>query len=252
MIITPATIIIPSRNVSNVTATVESIRLKCDWQIVIIWDVRGGEPPKFPRHEKILIVEFPVQAERDGFQWSYARACNRGMEIAESLGPRPFNWDAPNPGNRTGCPDVILWNDDAMLLFGMPQDLSPYVDSSYGIVSARVYGPAHAAHKYEENHYGGVMPQSFRARAFVPFVCAWLSGRMLDRIGLLDTRFVPGGFEDNDLCRRAYAGGFSAAVTDGVVVDHQTLPHSFRHADGTDSYDFATNKARFEEKWKAK
>ena len=60
----------------------------------------------------------------------------------------------------------------------------------------------------------------FRAAPEVIGFCMLLRRSMLNRIGLLDTRFWPGNFEDNDLCRRAVEAGYRIIVANRCFVYH--------------------------------
>ena len=52
------------------------------------------------------------------------------------------------------------------------------------------------------------------------FFCVLLSRAAVERIGLLDETFFPGGFEDDDYCARARALGFPVFLDRGVFVHH--------------------------------
>jgi GT2 family glycosyltransferase len=61
------------------------------------------------------------------------------------------------------------------------------------------------------------------------FICVCFPRAVLDRLGLLDERFVGYGFEDNDYCERVRAAGLQLGIWDGCVVDHSgELPSTFR------------------------
>lgn len=104
----------------------------------------------------------------------YTKAINRGIERAKG----EF---------------LILLNNDCVLL---PQRtnrwidmlLEPFLDSSVGIT-----GPA--------------MGQS-RLGEFIVFFCAAIRRSVVEKIGLLDEQFSPGGYDDVDYCVRARNAGF--------------------------------------------
>jgi GT2 family glycosyltransferase len=60
----------------------------------------------------------------------------------------------------------------------------------------------------------------FRAMNLVVGYCMLLRRTMLDRVGLLDARFWPGGFEDEDICRRAVEAGYKVAIANRSLVYH--------------------------------
>jgi GT2 family glycosyltransferase len=60
----------------------------------------------------------------------------------------------------------------------------------------------------------------FKAVDMVVGYCMLLRRTMLDRVGLLDARFWPGNFEDEDICRRAVEAGYSVALANRSLVYH--------------------------------
>ncbi|MCM5572373.1 glycosyltransferase [Burkholderiaceae bacterium FT117] len=52
------------------------------------------------------------------------------------------------------------------------------------------------------------------------FFCVLLSRRAIERIGLLDETFFPGGFEDDDYCARARAAGIPVHLARDVFIHH--------------------------------
>ncbi len=62
----------------------------------------------------------------------------------------------------------------------------------------------------------------------VAFVCVLIPRWIIDFVGLLDERFAPGMYEDNDYCRRLLPAQLKIAVHDGCYVDHGSLQPTFR------------------------
>ncbi|KAB5619174.1 glycosyltransferase [Pseudomonas putida] len=56
--------------------------------------------------------------------------------------------------------------------------------------------------------------------ADVTFFCVLFKRRVVERIGLLDDTFFPGGFEDDDYCLRARDAGFSIYLARDVYIHH--------------------------------
>lgn len=54
----------------------------------------------------------------------------------------------------------------------------------------------------------------------VTFFCVLISRSAIERIGLLDEKFFPGGFEDDDYCARAHALGMDVHLARDVYVHH--------------------------------
>ncbi len=73
--------------------------------------------------------------------------------------------------------------------------------------------------------------------------------RVIDAIGLLDERFYPGSYEDDDYCLRALKAGFRMMIIRGCYV-HHFGSGSFSKLDMPDRINISNvNKKRFEEKW---
>ncbi len=73
--------------------------------------------------------------------------------------------------------------------------------------------------------------------------------RVIDAIGLLDERFYPGSYEDDDYCLRALKAGFKMMIIRGCYV-HHFGSGSFSKLEMPDRINISNvNKKRFEEKW---
>jgi len=78
--------------------------------------------------------------------------------------------------------------------------------------------------------------------------CMLLRRSMLREIGLLDTRFWPGNFEDNDICCRAMEAGYKIVVSNRSLVYH-FVSTTFRQDEEAWHRLFAVNKRFFDFKW---
>lgn len=73
--------------------------------------------------------------------------------------------------------------------------------------------------------------------------------RVIDSIGLLDERFYPGSYEDDDYCVRTKMAGFRMMIIRGCHV-HHFGSGSFSKLDMPDRINISNvNRTRFEEKW---
>lgn len=76
--------------------------------------------------------------------------------------------------------------------------------------------------------------------------------RVVEAIGLLDERFYPGSYEDDDYCLRTLKAGFRMMVIRGCYV-HHFGSGSFSKLDMPDRVNISNvNRKRFEEKWNVK
>jgi len=85
----------------------------------------------------------------------------------------------------------------------------------------------------------------------VAFLCTLIKRKVIDTIGVLDERFTPGNFEDDDFCLRAQLSGFKTVVALDVFI-HHFGSKSFK-AEGEGKYEerLNINKKKFTDKWGA-
>ena len=121
--------------------------------------------------------------------------------------------------------DVIVMNDDSRLESrGGFSALSKVVRESpeVGLASAAIEGfvgnPAQA-------------PQG-RGMRFEPrvvaFVCVYIPRSTVERVGLLDERYVSYGGDDMDYCKRTRDAGLKLGIFDGCIVSHGKVASTYR------------------------
>lgn len=153
----------------------------------------------------------------------------------------------------TGDSDVVLCNDDALLeTRGGFSAMRRYCERhpEYGLLSVRVRGHASPVHGWPVQAWvNGVVSD---VNSSIPFVCVYIPRAIIDEVGLLDERFsgeIDGeqiyGGEDDDYCYRIRQAGFKLGVFNGCVVDHGTLPSTFRGLNG--SLPINATRKRFKE-----
>jgi GT2 family glycosyltransferase len=146
-----------------------------------------------------------------------------------------------------GSNDVILLNDDAILMtpggFTLLEQAARQ-RPNMGLCSAGIYG-----HVGNENQkvrgFSGVRFEEKR----LAFVCVLIPGGIIQEIGSLDERFIGYGYEDDDYCLRVTRAGFSLGVFDGCVVEHDSVPSTFRARRDYPKL-ITENRLRYEEKWR--
>lgn len=99
--------------------------------------------------------------------------------------------------------------------------VAPYTNSAAGVQLVKNPGyrsirefPAYA--KQWAARHDGQWEVAHRLIAF----CLLIKRGAMDRIGLLDERFGPGGYEDYDYCLRAQQAGFDCVLAKDVFVHH--------------------------------
>jgi len=140
--------------------------------------------------------------------------------------------------------DVILLNDDALLQTpgGFTAMAAVARDHpEYGLIAATT------------NVTGNLnqLPKGIGLREDprqVCFICVYIPRTTIEKVGLLDERFVDYGCEDDDHCLRVRKAGLKLGIFDGCFVDHGSLRSSFRGGPRAGG-DFHPNLKRFIAKW---
>ncbi|MFH1741143.1 MAG: hypothetical protein ABIH23_19245 [bacterium] len=230
-------VIIPTRNSKNVLACVSALRRAGEEGRIILVDDGLDEFP--PGCDVICGVK----------DFIFARNVNIGIRAAG----RVAEWvavgvDANGFPQRTPSlleyQDVILLNDDALLQTpgGFTAMAAVARDhSEYGLIAATT------------NVTGNLnqLPKGIGLREDprqVCFICVYIPRTTIEKVGLLDERFVDYGCEDDDYCLRVRKAGLKLGIFDGCYVDHGSLTSSFRGGPRAGG-DYMPNMKRFIAKW---
>jgi hypothetical protein len=189
-------VIIPSSNIDNLERCIQAARLESGSRIIAIGDD--------------LEICYSSTSVYPGIQpFVFSRNVNLGIKIAGG--------------------DVILMNDDAVLIEGSLTDLMTQAVRIGGIVSASIRGAVNNPAQLEkrvtrDGHIREI------TTGYLAFVCVAIPRHVINRIGMLDERFVTYGGEDVDYCHRARVEDIPLSIYDWCVVDHgNLLPSTFRH-----------------------
>jgi GT2 family glycosyltransferase len=170
------------------------------------------EPPPLP---KILIV---TDGHDNGCGYEHTRY-DREQFIFSHAANIGFRHTEPD--------DVILLNDDIRLLAPTFRQLRAAMDENpeIGILSPLIDGGVGNEKQYAMRIRGKIDIPKFTFSDSLPedYICfpmVYLRRKMLDEIGEMDESLVTYGRDDADLCMRAKAAGWKAAVLNRVVVKH--------------------------------
>jgi GT2 family glycosyltransferase len=194
-------VVIPSSRASNLVPCVRAILAR--------------EPGL--RQEDIIVVDDGARAA--------AQASLPAVHWLTGITPFVFARNA-NLGITMASTDVVLLNDDTSLL--TPRGFSLLAAETLrhpeiGICSAGIRGAVG-----NPNQLATRTPNLRHEARAIAFVCVFIPWRTYAQVGLFDERFVGYGFEDNDYCARVQAEGLKIGIWDGCVVDHASLPSTFR------------------------
>lgn len=217
-------VVILSKNVENLRPCIHAVRVHEPNARVIVVD--DGLEDRYIEDARIKGPDtIPVQYVPGEKPFVFARNVNIGIRTA-------------------GDDDVVLLNDDAILK--TPDGFSRLeavtrANPQYGVIAAvsdNVGNP---------NQVVQVTRTGLRGEPrMVCFICVYIPRSTINRVGMLDERYVGYGMDDDDYCFSVREAELNIGVYDYCYVDHSTLRSSYRfhqHAD------FRPNLKLFIEKW---
>lgn len=167
----------------------------------------------------------------------------------------PFNFAENANAGILSAPgdDVLLCNDDIQLMFpDMARTMQEAAyDTGAGIVSPRVIGGG------QDIQINPPYPFTYSAH-FLAFICVFIPRDVLNRVGLLDTRFDGYGMEDVDYCVRVRKAGHPLLVLKDRSILHggdgRGYSTSFFRAHGWRNVGAMNEQARskYLQKWEGK
>jgi len=80
-------------------------------------------------------------------------------------------------------------------------------------------------------------------------LCMLFKRELIERIGLLDERFSPGHYEDDDYCMRARNAGYRLCIAGDVFVFHHGSASFVQQGESKVKQLIALNRQKFIEKW---
>jgi len=218
-------VIIPSKTTANLLPCIDAVRRNEPGAEMVAVD-DGLDLSSLPWPE----CQPPVQFVRGEKPFVYARNINIGIRHALEL--------TPDLGG------VVLLNDDALL-----QSPGGFMAMAQACADHPEYGLIGATTNIAGNP--NQFPQGIGLRdepRMVCFLCVYIPRTTLDRVGLLDERYVGYGMDDDDYSFEARKAGLKIGVHDGCFVDHGSLKSSFR-GDPKTPADYRPNLQRFIAKW---
>lgn len=213
-------IIIPSRNIVNLTKCVAQIRAMGETARIIVIDDGLPIPTTAEEHELWGDVEIWQGVN----PFAFARNVNIGIVEA-------------------GTDDVVLLNDDALLCTPLGFSILAHQFLHHPEFGAICPGFTPGSVGTPNLVWRG-RPSLAEEKVMLVFACVYIPRSTIDKVGLLDERFGinaggPGprgyGLEDDDYSLRIRQAGLKLGVYDPVLVDHTPegtgMLSTFRHDD---------------------
>ena len=170
----------------------------------------------------------------------FVGAVNLGLRISAAA-PAP----SPDPNSSSPAPSVCLLNNDTLVTPRWLEKLNAalYSQPELGIVGPlTAYSPnGQCESQHNLNYYYNLLPPESREWSpdrlsaelearypgqfcpveFVAFLCAVLKREVIEKIGLLDTKFEMGMWDDVDYNRSIMAAGYSVALAADTCIYHR-------------------------------
>ena len=183
-----------------------------------------------------------VEVIRNDDNMGFAHACNQGIKATWGEYVVILNNDTIVP---PGWLQKLMWhmeNDDSVGIVG------PSTSFASTIQQIPVhYKNERGLYEFSEEVYKRNRHTSMEADKVVG-VCMLMRRKMLDEIGLFDTRFGIGNFEDDDICLRARLAGYKVLWAKDTFVHHEGSK-TFRSIDVDYGRLMEENREKFAAKW---
>jgi tetratricopeptide (TPR) repeat protein len=183
-----------------------------------------------------------LEVLRSDSNLGFAHACNRGIR-------------------HTHGDFVVILNNDTIVTPGWLERLLWHMedDPEIGIAGVSTnfagsvqqipvtYRTEKELYDFSENLYSKKLHQRVAVSKVVG-VCMLIRRRILEDIGLFDTRFGLGNYEDDDLCLRARVAGYKVVWAKDVFI-HHTGSKTFQALDIDYGALLEKNKKKYQNKW---
>lgn len=219
-------IVIPTRNASNLAACIAAVRDAGEKaRIIVVDDGINFNDWKCSGVVQDDLKRLGVELVTGRKPFVFARNVNLGIEAA-------------------GEDDVILLNDDALL-----ESHHGFTKLQRAVTEFPNYGIIGAVTDMTGQPLQHPQKVGLRSVGHIAFVCVAIPRRTINELGGLDERYcLDYGCEDRDYCEAVVRSGKLVGVLDDCFVNHSKLVSSFRGtAQGQTS--FARNYELLIKKW---
>lgn len=184
-----------------------------------------------------------IRAIFNDYNAGFPKGCNQGIEIAKGESILLLNNDTIVTPNWLNNLDNILYSSEDIGVVG------PISNScSNGQAINTIYQNIDEMIEFANLinlHYS---TNGYDLKQYLVGYCYLVKKSVIDKVGLLDERFTPGNFEDNDLSLRILLEGYKLLLCKNVFIHHFG---SASFGSNMDEYIkvYNTNKSKFDDKW---
>lgn len=229
-------IIIPQHNgVHMLSDCIASIKQHTTqpYEIIVVDNGSSDESVDYCLHEDVILVSL---SDNKGFP----AACNLGMKVASGS-------------------EILLLNNDVLVAPGWLEKMLNclYSEEQIGIVgpmSNFISGKQQISFPYTDlvstaaylaKHHAGEWLEVKR----IVGLCFLFKRELMDKIGVLDERFSPGHYEDDDYCYRARLAGYKLMIVKDAFVFHYGSASFSKIGEEEVNRLIAINREKFIQKW---
>jgi GT2 family glycosyltransferase len=235
---TRASIIIPTYNRLDLLQNcISSIRKHTDtpFEIIVVDNASTDGTADWLRREKLTFISLP---RNEGFPI----ACNKGLQLSSG-------------------DTIVLLNNDTLVT---PCWLNNMTEALYSSPDVGIVGPiTNYASGSQQVHYPFEDIAEFQRIAAevnvsdrtkwkrverIVGICFVFPRSLMEKIGLLDERFSPGHYEDDDFCLRTRLHGYSLLVCHDTLIYHEGSA-SFKSEGSQQQQLVERNYQLFMDKW---
>ncbi|MCC3378649.1 glycosyltransferase family 2 protein [Paenibacillus farraposensis] len=205
-------IIIPTYNgLHLLKPCIEAIRthtVDVPYEIIVVDNASNDGTDTFCEAERLINVRLP---ENRGFP----AACNIGLRLASGDQFVILNNDVTVTPGWLSNMLAALWSDSTVGLVGPVTNYVSGIQQIHGLG-----GDLSSCLRFAEQNNASNPSRWQEVKRLVGF-CVLLRRELMERIGLLDERFSPGHYEDDDYCLRAHLHGYKLLMCSDCFVYHQ-------------------------------
>lgn len=229
-------IIIPNYNgLDYLKPCIESIRKYTDtpYEIIVVDNGSTDGTLEYCKHNSVNLVSLP-------FNRGFPVACNYGLRIASGDAIMLLNNDTLATRNWLKNMLNCLYSSNEIGLVG---PVSNYISGKQQITEPFT-NVKEIARKYNTQD-----PSKWIPTKRIVGMCFLMKREVFNRVGLMDERFSPGHFEDDDYCYRARQKGFKLMIAGDCFVFHHGSASFKKEEESYVKSLLEDNLRKFKEKW---
>jgi len=184
-----------------------------------------------------------IRGVYNDYNAGFPKGCNQGIEIAKGESILLLNNDTIVTPNWLNNLDKALYSSEEIGVVG-PISNSCSNGQSINVVYQNIDEMIEFADLI--NIYYST--DKYELKQYLVGYCYLVKKSVIEKVGLLDERFSPGNFEDNDLSLRILLEGYKLLLCKNVFIHHFGST-SFRSNMQNYINVYCSNKSKFDEKW---